>query len=143
MEGILSTFGIDWRLLAIQAFNFALLMFGLWYFLYGPLMKTLEERRRKVAQGVVDAQRAQQKLKEVESERATKLADAGREADQIISHARASGNARERDMLQHAEVAAASVLQEAEAQAKEMKDRAILESKEEVAKMIVLGMEKV
>jgi F-type H+-transporting ATPase subunit b len=142
MSAIFTTFGIDWHLLLINAINFGLLLLGLWYFLYTPLMRMLEERRQKVAQGVADAQAAQQSLKEIEGTRASTLAQAGREADEVLARARNAAQAREREMLAHAEAAAASVVKEAEAQAKEAKARAVAESKQEVAKLIVLGMEK-
>jgi len=142
MEGILTTFGIDWRLLLIQAANFGVLLFGLWYFLYTPMMRMLEERRAKVAQGVVDAQEAERKLKEIESARASVLSAAGKEADQILSHAQSAATKKEREMLSRAEAVAASVLSEAEAQAREAKHKAVAESREDVARLIVLGMEK-
>lgn len=142
MQAILTTFGIDWRLLIINALNFGILLFGLWYFLYGPLTKMLEERRSKVAQGVKDADESQRALRDIESKRAGVLSAAGKEADTLISHAQSRAAQKEREMLAHAEAAAASVLSEADAQAQEAKVRAIAESKEEVAKLIILGIEK-
>ena len=143
MEQILTTFGVDWRLLSINAINFALVLGVLWYFLYTPIMNLLEKRREVVAKGVADAQQAEKTLHEIEGSRAGALAQAGKDADEIVSHARSRGVAMERKMLTHAEDAAASVAREAEAQARETKTRAIVESKEEVAKLIVLGMEKI
>ncbi len=142
MEGILTTFGIDWRLLLIQAANFGILLFGLWYFLYTPMLKILEARRAKVSQGVIDAQLAEQKLGEIEHSRVAVLSTAGKEADTILSHAQSTAVKKEREILAQAEAAAANVVREAHAQAQEEKKRAINESKEEVAKLIVLGMEK-
>lgn len=142
MQEILTTFGVDWRLLAINAINFALVLLVLWRFLYRPLIKVLEDRREKVTQGVKDAEHAQKKLAEIEGSRAGVLAKAGSEADQIISHAQKRGVDKERELLSRAEASAASVISEAEAEAKEAKHRAVVESKEEVAKLIVLGMEK-
>lgn len=142
MEQILGVFGIDWRLLLINSFNFGLVLLALWYFLYTPLLNMLEERRKKVAKGVIDAEAAEKKLEEIEDSRAQTLAEAGREADQILSQARTAGSKKEREILTQAQVAAAEIAKEAEAQAKETKVRAITESKEEVAKLIVLGMEK-
>lgn len=142
MAQIFSTFGIDWHLLLINGVNFGLLMLVLWYFLYSPVMKMLEERREKVAQGVRDAQKAAAQLAEVEDTRRATLADAGKEADQIVASARAAGAQKERELLDKGEAAAATLLRDAEAQAREMKDRSIEESKQEVAKLIVLGMEK-
>jgi F-type H+-transporting ATPase subunit b len=142
MNQILSTFGIDWHLLVINMVNFGLLMLALWYFLYEPVMRMLEERRQKVAKGVRDAQAAGEKLAEVEHSRKAVLAGAGKEADEVLAAARAAGTKKERELLQKGESAAATLLRDAEAQAAEMKARSIEESKQEVAKLIVLGMEK-
>lgn len=143
MQAILTTFGVDWHLLLINAVNFGLLMLALSYFLYGPVMRMLEERRARVAQGVHDAQEAAAKLEEIEHARAEVLAGAGKEADEVLAAARVAGVQKERELLQKGEAAAATLLRDAEAEARELKSRALEESKQEVAKLIVLGMEKV
>jgi len=143
MSQILTTFGIDWHLLLVNAINFGLLLLVLWYFLYAPVMKMLEERRARVAQGVRDAEAAAQKLREIEAARAATLAAAGKEADALMAAARAAGVQKERDLVQKGEEAAQRAVAEAQAQALDMKSRSIEESKQEVAKLIVLGMEKI
>lgn len=142
MESILHTFGIDWRLLLINMINFGLLMLGLWYFLYGPVMTMLEERRQKLAKGVEDAEAAGQARAHIEAERAATLAKAAQEADDSLAKARAAAAAREREMVDEAARRAEAIVAQAEAQAQEEKAKAIAESREEVAKLIVLGMEK-
>jgi F-type H+-transporting ATPase subunit b len=142
MSELFAAFGIDWRLLVINLVNFGLMLGVLWYFLYGPVLRVLEARREKIAEGVRDADAAKEALKEISDSRLAKLSDAGREADKIISDAHAAASKKERDIVTRAESAAASVMSEAEAEAQEAKKRAIQESKEEVAKLIVLGMEK-
>jgi F-type H+-transporting ATPase subunit b len=142
MESIITTFGVDWRLLLINIGNFALLMAGLWYFLYGPVMKMLEERRQKVIKGVDDAEASTRARQEIESERSGVLARAAQEADEALARARAAAAARERELVEEAGRRAEGIVAQAEAQAKEEKARAITESRDEVAKLIVLGMEK-
>lgn len=142
MESILGVFGIDWKLLLIQAVNFGLLMAALTYFLYGPIMRMLEERRQKVADGVRDAEAAARTRQEVENSRGDILAKAGKEADEALRAARATAVKKEKEILGAGEAAAASMLKDADAQAQEMKAQALRESKEEVAKLIVLGIEK-
>jgi F-type H+-transporting ATPase subunit b len=142
MSDLFAAFGIDWRLLVINLVNFGLMLGLLWYFLYEPVLKALEARREKIATGVRDADAATLALKEIESARLSKLSAAGKEADQILSHAQSAAVQKERDILAHAERVAALKIAEAEAGAQEAKQRAIKESKEEVAKLIVLGMEK-
>ena len=142
MEQILAHFGIDWRLLLINAINFALALLVLWYFLYGPIMRILEERREKMAKGVKDAEAAQMKLKEIEISRGATLAKAGKEADSVLASARAAAAAKEREVAARAEGTAAALLKDAQIEAQELKHRAIEESKQEVAKLVVLGMER-
>lgn len=142
MESILSTFGIDWRLLLINIGNFALLLAGLWYFMYGPIMAMLEERRQKVVKGVEDAEAAARARQEIEGERSGVLAKAAQEADEALARARAAAGARERELVEEAGRRAEAIVAQAEAQAKEEKARAVAESRDEVAKLIVLGMEK-
>jgi F-type H+-transporting ATPase subunit b len=142
MSQVFAAFGIDWRLLGIDIVNFGLLLLALWYFLYGPLMRMLEVRRQKVAEGVRDADAARRALDEIERSRGALLAKARQEADSVLSSASAAAAQKGRDMLAQAEDAAANVLRDAHAQSMELKRRTLAESKEEVAKLIVLGMEK-
>ena len=142
MGQVLTTFGVDWRLLLINAVNFGLLMYVLGYFVYGPLTKILEERRQKVAQGVKDAEASARKLSEIEASRSVILAKAGSEADEVLKQSRTAAQAKEKEIIAAGEAAAANTLREAAAQAEELKAEAIEESKKEVAKMVVLGVEK-
>src|SRR6185437_4045639 len=137
MSAVLQAFGIDWRLLIVNAVNFALLMGALWYFLYHPLTRVLEERRAKVAKGVEDAEAARLKLEEVEAARSGMLAEAGKEADEVLAHAREAGIAKERELVSAGQKTASRIVSEAEQEAEALK-----ESREEMAKLIVLGAEK-
>jgi F-type H+-transporting ATPase subunit b len=105
-------------------------------------MRMLDERQKKIAQGVKDAEQAQRELDAIKGSRATMLAKAGKEADDVISKARAAGTEKQREIMSGAEAAAVRVVTEAEAQARDLKDSAIAESKHEVAKLIVLGIER-
>jgi F-type H+-transporting ATPase subunit b len=142
MGAIFTTFGIDWHLLVINAINFGLLLAGLTYFLYKPLGAMLETRRQKVAQGVSDAEEAGKRLGEIEQSKGEILAGAGKEADGIIAASRDTASAKAKEILSQADAAAARSVAQAQAQSSEMKAKAIEESKQEVARMIVLGIDK-
>jgi F-type H+-transporting ATPase subunit b len=142
VEQVFAAFGIDWRLLLVNLINFGLLLLALWYFLYAPLLRVLEARRQKVAEGVRAADDAKRALGEIESSRAHALAEAGREVDALLAGARASATQKSREEGERAAAAAAALLADAQAEAAEAKRRAVAESKAEVAKLIVLGMEK-
>ena len=142
MSDLFAAFGIDWRLLVINLINFGLLLAALWYFLYEPLTSMLETRRRKMAQGVADAEEAKRQLSEIEGSRAEMLAKAGSEADEVIASARVAAQQKGQEIASASEASAQALLKDAEAQAIELKREAIEQSKQEVAKLIVLGMEK-
>ena len=67
MEQLFEAFGIDWKLLLAQAVNFGVLFVALTYFLYKPVLKTLDERKQKVAKGVTDAEAAEKMLAEADT----------------------------------------------------------------------------
>lgn len=143
MSQLFAAFGIDWRLLIINLINFGVLLVALRYFLYGPLTTMLESRRQKVAQGVKDAEAAGVKLHETEEARTGILAEAGSEADEMLKKARLAAQEKERAIVASAEASAARIAAEAEKRAAELKAQALEESKQEVAKLVVLGVEKV
>src|SRR5581483_1656259 len=132
MGAVLATFGIDWRLLLINAVNFGILMAALWYFLYKPVMAMLEERRKRVAKGVADAQEAARALSEIEASRAAALSKAGKEADKLLDEARAAAQLKEREIIARGEAQAQRSLEDASKQAAELKTQALEESKREV-----------
>lgn len=143
MEGIIEAFAIDWRLLLVQAVNFAVLLLILWHFLYRPLMRMLDERRAKIEAGVRDAEKAEHELKKIQSQRAGILTSATHEGETLVEHARKAGADKERAMLADAEDRAHILVQSAEREARELKETALEESKVEMAKLIVLGAERV
>ncbi len=142
MSALLSAFGIDWRLLLINLVNFGLLSGVLWYFLYTPLTNMLESRRKTIIDGVANAHEADRRLREIESTRAGLLAEAGKESDEVLANARSLAAAKQRELIAAGEASAQTLLTEAEHQATELKREAIEQSKKEVAKLIVLGMER-
>lgn len=139
---IFHAFGIDWRLLIIQAVNFGLLMLALWYFLYGPLMRLLDERRAKIEKGVKDAERAAHDRAGAEEERRAIVAAAAKEADAMAERARKDASVKEKTATDEAQAKAARILTAAEAEGEELRTRALANAKEEMARLIVLGAEK-
>jgi F-type H+-transporting ATPase subunit b len=58
--------GIDWHLLLSQAVNFFLVFVVLRIFVYKPLLALLHERKHKIEEGLVKADEAEKRLKEVD-----------------------------------------------------------------------------
>ena len=142
MSQLFAAFGIDWRLLVINIINFLALFAVLSYFLYRPLTGMLATRRQRVAEGMQAAEEALRERKELADARAGMLASAGAEADDVLAKARTSALLKSQEIVSAGEVSAENILKDAKAQAKELQAEALRESKQEVAKLIVLGMER-
>lgn len=139
---IFHAFGVEWRLLLIQLVNFAVLMLALWVFLYKPMMKLLDERRQKIEKGVKDADKAAHDLAQAEDERRAIVASATKQGDEITERARKQAQAADKQAQVDAEAKAARILLSAEKESEELRAQALLGAKEEMAKLIVLGVEK-
>ena len=63
---------IDWFTFAAQIVNFLILVGLLRYFLYGPIVRTMQDRERRVTQKLSDAETAraaaEQQRKQLEAE---------------------------------------------------------------------------
>lgn len=143
MSGFFSAFGIDWRLLIIQIVNFAVLLGALTYFLYRPMMAMLDERRKKIAEGVQAADAAQQRLADAKTESDSIIADAAHEAEGLLSASRLRAEERGKEIVSAAQARADASLKEAAAAALEEKRRALEESRREIARAAVLAAEKI
>ena len=143
MEQLFSTFGINWKLLLIQAVNFGVLLVALRYFLYGPVMKIIDDRREKIAEGVRAAEAAAQRLADAKTESEGLVGAGVREAEGLVASARTSAGARSDEIIGAAESRAEGILKEAQAHAAEAKRLALKESEREIAKAAMLAAEKI
>ena len=143
MQEILTAFGIDWRLIVIQIFNFSILVSILWYFLYTPVLKLLSEREAKIKKGMSDAEEAGKALLLADSEKTTILKAAHIEAGHI--HTRATSTAEEKTsaLIRDAEMKIARDIESAKGLAGEIKSQALKESEAEIAKLSFLAAEKI
>jgi len=143
MESLLDAFGIDGKLLVAQLVNFGVLFVALTWLLYKPVMKTLDERAAKIAQGVEDAEIASEKAAHADEEAAKVVKGAETEAEGIVSSARDLAGSEKSRIMKEAEARAAQVAADAEARAEETAAKALRDSEKEVARLAVLAAERV
>lgn len=143
MESLLTAFGIDGKLLLAQLVNFGVLFVALTWLLYKPVMKTLDERAAKIAQGVEDAEMASQKAASADEDAAKVVKGAETEAEGIVAGARDLAGSEKTRIMKEAEARAAQVASDAEARAAETAAKALRDSEKEIARLAVLAAEKV
>jgi len=143
MSALLGAFGINWHLLVIQAVNFVLLLSALTYFLYKPILRIIDERRRMIADGVAKASAADKQLENAKIESESIVGGAAREAEGLVASARTRAEERGTEIVKAAEARAAAALKDANERAEETKRQALKESEREIARAAVLAAEKI
>ena len=143
MGALFSAFGVDWQLLLIQLVNFALLLAALTYFLYKPVLRIIDERREKVAEGVRLAQQADKKLEDAKKQGDGMVADAAKEAESLVASARMRATELTAETTKAAEAKATGILKEAQAKGEEQRRLALQESSKEIARAAMLAAEKI
>ena len=143
MSEILGIFGIDIHLLIAQAINFGILLLALWYFLYRPVVALLEKRRGVIEEGVKHAEEAKIEREKVTAERDGIIASATHEGAELVAEAKMRAKEHEADVVRDAGAKSERILEDARARAEEEQRELLASTKEDVAKMIVLGAEKV
>jgi F-type H+-transporting ATPase subunit b len=142
MGPLLDAFGIDLSQLLAQLVNFGVLLAALTYFLYKPVMKTLDERRALIAKGVEDAEAAASAAA-VASEQAHQTVSAAEtEAGQVLTRARAEAQAEKARLEAEAQQRADGIVRDGEARARDAHERTVRESEKEIARLALLAAEK-
>ena len=143
MSELFSTFGVDWRLLLIQAVNFGLLLLILWRFLYIPLVKVLDERRGKIAESVAKAEAADRRLAEADMEGKALVATAGKEAEGLVAAGRSRAESQAGEILKNTQAKADALLADAAARAEEARRQTLAAGEKEIARAAMLAAEKI
>jgi len=116
---IFTALGIDWRLLILQIVAFLILVFLLGKFVYPWLMKSVDERQDSIEAATKAAAEAQKAAEKNHEKVAALLAEARKEASEIVDTAK----------LESAEIAAAG-----EAKAKKAAEQIVSEAHAQIEK---------
>lgn len=143
MDQIITVFGINWKLLLIQAVNFGLLLAILYRYLYTPVLAMVDARRLKIENAIRDAERAEMELGQAEAEKARILRDATQKGDEVIDASKKRAETEEHNIMKDAQRKAVHLLNEAERRTNREHDEMIQKAEREVARMAILSAEKI
>ncbi len=143
MEDILTSFGVDTRLILIQVVNFLILMTALGYFLYTPILKLLRERSEQIATGLKNAEAAGATLAAAEAEKQDVIRTAHAEASEVTKRAKANAAQIETEIVDEARTRAGAVLTHAETEAGRIREEARKAAEADIAKAAVLMAEQI
>lgn len=131
------TFGFDLRMFLSQVVSFVIVALVLRQFAYKPILAILEERRQRIAEGLLNAEKIKTQLAEAEQRYAEILAKANVQAQKMIDEARESaGHVAERKQQEAVAAAEQIVAKAREASAIEH-ERTMTELKRELGRLVV------
>ena len=129
--------------LVIQIIVFALLMYFTMRFIWPPIAKALDERARKIADGLAAADRAQIELKEVGKRVDEELTQTREETKQRLADADKRGLDIVSDAKQRADGEAQKIIGQAKAEAEQQIGQVREALREQVAVLALKGAEQI
>src|SRR3989344_3396180 len=113
MSELVEALGINGKSLLIQTINFGILLIVLTIFVYRPLAKIMEERRKKIELGVRGGEEAAKRIAEADQIKSEKIAAGERQAVAIIGASEGEGQKRAREIVHGAEQKADYIIEDA------------------------------
>jgi F-type H+-transporting ATPase subunit b len=131
------TFGWNVRLFLSQVISFVIVALLLKQFAYKPILGVLEERRQRIAEGLLNAEKIKQQLAEAEQRYQEILAKGNSEAQKMIDEARASAGVIAERKQQEAIVAAEQILAKAREASALEHERTMSQLKRELGRLVI------
>ncbi len=137
------TFGFNVWMFLSQVLSFTIVALLLRRFAYKPILGVLEERRQRIAEGLLNAEKIKQQLAEAEQRYAEILANANAAAQKMIDEARTSAGIVSERKQQEAVVAAEQIVAKAREASAIEHERTMLQLKRELGRLVIDTTSKV
>lgn len=134
---ILKTFGVEWPKFLAQLILFISVYTVLSKFAFKPIIAMLEERRKRIEEGMLNAEKIKQQLAEAEARYAEVLAKANGQAQKLIEEARSSAATLSDRKVQQAINEAEQIIVKAREATTLEHDRILADLKREVGRLVV------
>jgi F-type H+-transporting ATPase subunit b len=130
-------FGFDLKIFLSQVISFVIVALLLKRFAYKPILAVLEERRQRIAEGLLNAEKIKQQLAEAEQRYQEILTKGNAEAQKMIDEARASAGVIAERKQQEAIVAAEQILAKAREASALEHERTMSQLKRELGRLVI------
>ena len=130
-------FGLDSPHFFAQVISFSIVSLLLYLYAYKPILKVLEERRQRIAEGLANADKIKAELERTEAARIEVLNRANTQANKLIEEARAAAAHVREQETQKAIATAEQIITKAREAAAADHTRMLAELKREVGRLVV------
>lgn len=140
---LFADFGVTWSKFIAQVILFLIVYFVLNKFAFSSVIAMLEERRRRIEEGQVNAEKIKKQLAEAELRYQEVLRKANEEAGRLLEEARASTEIHTQKQLQQAIKDAEGIIAKARDSIIHERSKMVAEVKNEMVSLIVNTTAKV
>jgi F-type H+-transporting ATPase subunit b len=137
------TFGWNWKLFLAQVISFCIVALLLRKFAYKPILAVLEDRRRKIEEGQLNAEKIRKELAEAEKRYREIVDKANADAQRMIDEARQSATHLSERKQQEAIAAAEQIVAKAKEAAALEHERQMQALKRELGHLVIETTAKV
>jgi len=137
LQEVTTTFGLNLGHFIAQVLSFSIVAFLLHRFAYKPILRTLEERRQRIAEGLSNAEKIKEELAGTAAARQEILLQANTQAQQLIAEARTAAARVQEQETQKAIAAAEQIVAQAREATLADHARMLAELKREIGQLVV------
>ena len=136
-------FGVDWPHFIAQVVSFCIVAILLYRFAYKPVLTVLEERRKRIEEGLANAEKIKAELAGTETARQEILNQTNVQATRLIEEARAAAARVQEQETQKAIAAAQDIVEKARQATLAEHARMLADLRREVGRLVVATTGKV
>lgn len=133
----LGALGINGPFLLSQIVNFLVLFAALYFLLWKRVLKMLEERKQRIAQGLADAEQARKDRERAEAEYQQRIERTGQDREDILAKAVREGEQAGEGVLAEARAEAERVVAASRAEAERDRQEMLAELRGQVASLAI------
>ncbi len=134
---IAEQFGVDWWKFLSQCISFSIVAFVLHKFAYQPILQVLEERRKKIAEGLANAEEIKKQLAAAQQQAAEFLSKANADAQRVIDDAKSAAKSLQERESQRAVMEAEQIINKAREATTREHAKMLADLKREVARLVI------
>ena len=141
--GTMTRFGVDLPHFAAQCISFLIVAFLLHRYAYKPILTMLEERKKRIKEGLDNAEQIKQELANTQTKTHEIMVQAGQQASKMIEEARAAAAKVQEQETQKAIAAAQAIVDKARQATQAEHARMLADLRREVGRLVVDTTRKV
>lgn len=140
---LLGSLGINLNSFAGQLLNFSIVVLVMWLFVYKPLVKKMDEREKKIREGLAFSKDAAREREQAVEEKECLIQEARAEAHAILDAAKLRAGELHAEKIRQAKIEIERIIEEAKMQIRDEREASFLALKSEIAGLVALFTAKV